>query len=188
MIRLSDREAQRLRNRLIDPSALPVAAAAPECPSEALQPAQIDDATTAYVVKMREPFELLRQAVAQVAGLLVLAAASGEAIAGHPMLELATDAVRRVESEVPSVKVPARARHHHWHVVQALSAIGLAFPAARRGLVRRDEAAIDAVLGPLRSAHQHLLWATAALPGFEVVALSQACCARHATVTNPRSQ
>jgi hypothetical protein len=40
------------------------------------------------------------------------------------------------------------------------------------------------VLGPLRAAHRHLLWATAALPGFEVVALSQACCAQHAAATS----
>jgi hypothetical protein len=66
-------------------------------------------------------------------------------------------------------------------VLQALRQIQSAIAAARRCLVRRDEAAIDAVIAPLRAAHQNLLWATGALPGFEIVALSQACCAQYAT-------
>jgi hypothetical protein len=142
--------------------------------------AQLDDATTAYVLEMRGPFELLRQAEAQLAGLLVLAATGGSAIAGHPMLDLAADAFKEAVDGVRSRKVPPPARHHHRHVERAAHGIGLAIAQARRGLRRCDDAAIGAVLAPLRAAHQHLIWAASALPGFEVVALSQACCAGHA--------
>jgi hypothetical protein len=178
MLHLSAREGKRLSNRLIDPPTMPIgpADAAPaDC-----RPARIDDATAAYVAAMRDPFELLRQAEAQIAALLVLASASGQAIAGHPMLDLAAEATREAEDGIRAVRVPARAHHHHRHVLEALRNIQLAVSAARRCLVRRDEAAIDAVLGPLRAAHQNLIWATGALPGFEIVALSQACCAQHA--------
>jgi hypothetical protein len=149
------------------------------------QAGNIDDATAAYVATMRAPFELLRQAEAQVAGLMVLAAASRQAIAGHPMLDLAAEAVREAEDNIRSVQAPERAHHHHRHVVQALGDLQRAIAAARRCLVRGDAAAIEAVVAPLRAAHQNLLWATGALPGFEIVALSQACCARHAA-TRPK--
>jgi hypothetical protein len=176
---LSARDGKRFADRLIDPPAAPAGpadVAPPDC-----RAANIDDATAAYVAKMRDPFELLRQAEAQLAGLMVLATASCQAIAGHPMLDLAANAVREAEDGIRAVHVPEPARHHHSHVLQALRHIELAIAAARRCLVRGDETAIDAVIGPLRTAHRNLLWATGALPGFEVVALSQACCAQHAT-------
>jgi hypothetical protein len=183
MQKLSAYEGKRLADRLIDPPFLPLAAA-DEAPIEPTA-TEIDDATAAYVADTRSAFDGLRQAEAQLAGLMVLAAASGQAIAGHPMLEMATEAVREAADGIRSVKVPRRAGHHHAHVLQALDQIQLALMAARRCLRCRDETAVAAVIAPLRSAHQHLLWATRALPGFEVVALSQACCAQHANAVRP---
>jgi len=181
---LSTREGKRLADRLNEVPTAP-AGHIDEAPT-LCAPAKIDDATAAYVAAMCDPFELLRQAEAQLAGLMVLATASGQAIAGHPMLDLATEAAKEAEDGIRAVRVPQPARHHHLHVLNALDAILSATSAARRCLVRRDETAVDAVLGPLRAAHQNLLWATGALPGFEVVALSQACCAQHA-ITRPAS-
>jgi hypothetical protein len=181
---LSARDGKRLANRLIDPPVFPQTA----LPAEPLPTGEIDEATAAYVAVLRDPFELLRQAEAQLAGLMVLATASGQAIAGHPMLDLAAEATREAEDGLRAARVPAQARHHHAHVLQAMRAIQSATMAARRCLIRRDETAIDAVLGPLREAHQHLLWATGALPGFEIVALSQSCCAQHAAGKRPEPQ
>jgi hypothetical protein len=186
MLKLSPRDGKRLADRLIDPPAIS-SAVPPEAPTPCLA-VEIDDATAAYVAEMRDPFELLRQAEAQLAGLMVLATASGQAIAGHPMLELAAAAIREAEDGIRAAKVPIRARHHHLHVQHALRDIQLAISGARRCLVRGDEAAIDAALNPLRAAHQHLLWATGALPGFEIVALSQSCCAQHPAAPRPRPQ
>ena len=185
MITLSDREQRRLGDRLNDPTTLPFdTVLPPAAPTEPFR-GEVDDATADYVTRLREPFELLRQAEAQLAGLLVLAAASGAVIAGHPMLELAAEALRQASDEIRTAKAPPRARHHHRHVIQAVQALDASLGAARRAFRRCDEATIDAVLGPLRLAHQHLLWATTALPGFEIVALSQACCAQHATTQTP---
>ena len=182
---LSERNGRKLADRFSEPPALPLADAAPGVPPPDCI-AQIDDATAAYVAKMRAPFEGLRQAEAQLAGLLVLAAATNQAIAAHPMLDVAADAVAEAADGIRSITIPPRAEHHHAHVLQALEALRLTIAAARRRLVRRDAATIDAVLAPLRQAHQHLLWATGALPGFEVVALSQACCAQHAALPDRR--
>jgi hypothetical protein len=176
---LSTHEGKRLADRLNE---LPMAPAGHVDEAPVLcTPAKIDDATASYVSAMRDPFELLRQAEAQLAGLMVLVTTSGQAIAGHPMLELAAEAAKEAEDGIRAVRVPEPARHHHRHLLRALDEIVAAIAAARRCLVRRDETAIDAVLGPLRAAHRNLLWATGALPGFEIVALSQACCAQHAT-------
>ena len=176
---LSTQDGKRLADRLSDCPTAPGGGGDPA--PMVCAPAEIDDATAGYVAAMRHPFELLRQAEAQIAGLMVLATASGQAIAGHPMLELAAAAQREAEDGIRAVRVPEPARHHHLHVLEALNEIRRTVAASRRCLARRDEAAIDAVIDPLRRAHRHLLWATGALPGFEIVALSQACCAQHAT-------
>jgi hypothetical protein len=183
MLKLSAQDGKRFADRLIDPPVLPRGTVA-EAPTPCAMGA-IDDATAAYVAALREPFELLRQAEAQLAGLMVLATASGQAIAGHPMLELAAAAMREATDGIRAAKVPPPARHHHAHVAAAMQALQGAIRAARRCLVRGDESAIDAVLDPLRAAHQNLLWATGALPGFEIVALSQSCCAQHAAAKRP---
>jgi hypothetical protein len=183
MLKLSARDGKRLVDRLSDPT-MPLLAEAPEAP-EPCPMGEVDDATASYVAELRGPFELLRQAEAQLAGLIVLATVSGQAIAGHPMLDLVVEAIRAAEDGVRAVKVPVRAGHHHVHVLKAMRAIHAATEAARRCLMRGDDRAIDAVLGPLRAAHQHLLWAAGALPGFEIVALSQSCCAQHAAAKRP---
>ncbi|MDQ7251121.1 hypothetical protein [Dongia sedimenti] len=182
-MKLSPRDGRRFADRLIDPPEFPAAEFAPE--PAGYSTAGIDDATAAYMAELRDPFELLRQAEAQLAGLMVLATASGQAIAAHPMLDLAAGAMREAEDGIRAAKVPAPARHHHTHVLQAMRDMQGAVTAARRCFLRGDETAIDAVLAPLRAAHQHLLWATGALPGFEIVALSQSCCAQHAAKKRP---
>jgi hypothetical protein len=177
MLKLSARDGKLLADRLGEPPALAhvdPSEAPSDCPM-----GTIDDATASYVTAMHEPFDLLRQCEAQLAGLMVLAIASGQALAGHPMLDLAAGTMREAEDGIRAARVPASAQHHHRHLREAMREIRLTIEAARRSLLRGDEAAIGAALAPLRAAHQHLLWATAALPGFEIVALSQSCCAQH---------
>src|SRR3569623_1128126 len=142
---LSAQDGKSMADRLIDrpvPLFVDTTEAPAPCPLGA-----VDDATAAYVAGMREPFEQLRQAEAQRAGLMVLATASRQAIAGHPMLDLAAEAMREAEDGIRAAKVPARARHHHAHVLEAMRAIQAAIRSARRCLMRGDETAIDAVLG-----------------------------------------
>ena len=143
-------------------------------------PATLDDSGTAYVLVMQPAFDLVRQAVGQLAGLLVLAAAGGKSAAGHPMLAPAADALAQAAETIHSVRVPASARHHHRHLVAAERLALESVALARRIAGPDDTTAMDRALGALRAAHRHLLWATNALPGFEIVALGQSCCAEHA--------
>ena len=118
--------------------------------------AALDDATLAYVTAMRLPFDLLRQAAAQIAGVLVLAAAAGRGAAGHPMLDLANAARLEANDAVLGTTPPARGAHHHHHLARAGSAIGAALDAARLHLRAADEAGLDAALRPLRAGYREL--------------------------------
>lgn len=160
----------------------------PACDLPALSgtPEGLDETTLAYVTAMREPFDLLRQAAGQIAGVLVLAASAGRAAAGHPMLDLANAARQQADDALLRRRPPPVCAHHHRHLRAAARAIGVALAAVRRHLRADDEAGMDATLEPLRAGYQELQWAASALPGFEVVAFSQGCCAR-APVKRPRS-
>ncbi len=139
----------------------------------------LDEATLRYVTSMRVPFDLLRQAAGQLAGVLVLAVSGRTGAAGHPMLDLAQTARRDAQDVVFGTVAPPRGVHHHRHLSRAAGLIGAALDAARLHRRGDDDAATDAVLKPLRAGFQELQQAAAALPGFEVVAFAQGCCARH---------
>jgi hypothetical protein len=141
---------------------------------------ELDDATTAYVLSTRGPFDLLRQAISQLAGLMVMAAAGAKSGAHQPMLERAIEARAEAEEAIRSTYVPPRAVHHHRHLQRANRALAAALKASGRGIYKRDDEALDGIIVPLRAAHAELQHAVAALPGFEIVALSQGCCARPA--------
>lgn len=143
--------------------------------------ADLDSATLAYVLASRPLFEQLRRAAGQIAGLLVLAAAGGRSAQDHPMLGLAVSARDEALDRVRDLHVPPAAEHHHRHLIRAARAVSAAVDAAERGLHRRDDAAVEAVLVPLRAGYQELQWTTGALPGFSMVAFDQACCAIHTT-------
>ncbi len=130
----------------------------------------VDDATAAYILETRKCFEDLRQVAAQIAGVLVLAAAGGKsATPDHPMLAAAAELHRAAFDTVRSVRPTVRARvHHHW-LLQSAEALAGALYAARR-------MEIDPILIPVRAAYTHLQHAANALPGFEMVAFEQGCC------------
>ena len=139
-----------------------------------------DDTTINYVLKTQPHFEDLRNALGQLAGMLVLAAAGSKTVTqDHPLFATARQTFARVSDGIRSVRPTARAVHHHQHLIAALAAMGAALKRAQEDLhlsaMARER--VDAVLVPLQSAHQQLRWATEALPGFEIVDLSQACCA-----------
>jgi len=168
------------------PAQLPAADAAvlPEMPGPPVaEGGALDDATVAYVLAAQPHFEGLKQAEGQLGGLLLLAAAGSKSITQeHAMLESARMAHAEAAEGIAGLPVPVRARHHHHHLSEAASAIGAALDEARRSLHgfaagRRD---VDEAFRPLKLGHQHLDWASRALPGFEMVSFQQACCASHA--------
>lgn len=156
----------------------------PQLPSETLD-ACLDDATITYVMAARLAFDGLRKAEGQLAGVLVLAAAGGRSAAGHPVLALARDVWREAADQIGTLPRPPRARHHYHHLRRAAACVGRALAAARR-LTGRNPAVVDAILEPLRAAHQELQYAAASLPGFEIVAFQQGCCASHAATRGIR--
>jgi hypothetical protein len=133
----------------------------------------VDDVTAAYILETRKCFEDLRQAAAQIAGVLVLAAAGGNSAApDHPMLEAAAELHKKACDDLRSVRPSQRARAHHHCLTQASDALAIALVAARH-------MEIDPILFPVRAAYAHLQRAADTLPGFEMVAFEQGCCAIH---------
>ena len=152
----------------------------PEAGLSALLAAPLDDRTVAYAIAMRRPFEDLRQAAAQLAGVLVLAAAgSRSAVPDHPMLGLARHACDGARDAIRSAAVPAQSAHHHRHLTRAAAWIGRALEQARSTTRPGGVLDVDGTLPLLRHGWQELHWATGALPGFEIIAFDQACCAHH---------
>lgn len=132
-----------------------------------------------YVLAAQGRFGGLRQCAAQMAGLLVLAAAGGRTDPGHPMLELARNAHGAAADVTYGAKVPARAEHHHRHMAAAAKALSAALKAMPEALARRNEEAVDRAYGPLKAGFRELQNASRCLPGFEIVDFEQGCCAEH---------
>jgi hypothetical protein len=131
----------------------------------------IDDSTATYIVENQRCFEDFRQVVAQLAGLLVLAAAgSKEAVPDHPALVRARELYREADQSLRNARPTKRARKHHGHVAKAAAMIGAA--------LRQTEGAVDLerILIPLRAGYAELERAADALPGFEMVSYEPACC------------
>ncbi len=167
------------------PPSLPFCEALPDPVLPAVNPDALDDATFAYITAVQLPFEQLRQAAGQIAGVLVLAVTTKQGTAGHPMLDLADTARQAAADAVLGRQPPPRGAHHHRHLVLAVRAIAAAIDAARLNRRGSDDTGTDAVLTPLRAGYQELQWAAAVLPGFETVAFSQGCCARHGAAPPP---
>jgi len=143
-------------------------------------PNGLDDGTLAYIEAATSCFEDLRAVTAQLAGLLLLAAC-GARSAGphHPMLAVAGDLLGSARGATLRLTPPSsRTRHHHDHLVataarltEALAQLGSA-PLGR-----------DGVTDPTRlvnAAWAELGAASRALPGFDLIDLTGACCAMHA--------
>jgi hypothetical protein len=132
----------------------------------------VDEQTVAYILATRKHFEDLRQVAAQLAGLLVLAAAGGKsATPDHPMLEAAEQLYRSAADGVRSARATERARTHHQHLLRAAEALGSAVSLARIGI------RVDPILKPLQAAYAQLQLASKQLPGFEILSFKHGCCA-----------
>jgi len=156
----------------------------PDMAVPALLAAELDDRTVAYAIAMRAPFEELRRVAAQLAGILVLSAAgSREATPGHPMLALAGQALDEAIDVIRTTTAPPQGGHHHQHLTRAAAWIARALAHARSGSAPPGKVDVDGTLSLLRKGWQELQWTAGALPGFEIVALEQSCCAQHGLTT-----
>ena len=133
---------------------------------------EIDAETAAYIFQTQRAFEDLRQVASQIAGLLVLNASGAKtATPDHPLLRSAADLHCGAIDAVRMSQPTPRARRHHMYLLEAGAFLDTALNAARAG------GQIDPVLVPLRRAYERLQKGAAVLPGFEMVAFSQGCCA-----------
>jgi hypothetical protein len=143
---------------------------------------QLDDRTIAYVLETRPHFEGLRQAISQIAGMLVLATAGAKSVTqDHAMFGAAKQAHGRALDGIRAVRPSARAQHHHRHLIHSAECLGVAIAKAGEELhiAARGEQ-MSGVLAPLQTAYRNLHWAADSLPGFEVLDFNQACCAPQA--------
>jgi hypothetical protein len=138
----------------------------------------IDDETVAYILEAQKHFEDLRQVLAQLAGLLVLAAAGGKsATPDHPMLEAAQRLHGSAAAGIRGLRAPPRASAHRGYLSRASAALECALSSTQTHLWPAEHGAgADPILRPLQAAYDQLRLAAGALPGFEVISFEQACC------------
>ncbi|MCB8883625.1 hypothetical protein ACELLULO517_25475 [Acidisoma cellulosilytica] len=179
---MNNRDITRLSVRRIEERApnIPLFCV-PEAPTESLLPAGetlLDDATLSYVVAAQPAFDLLRQAAGQLAALLVLAAAGGRSAQDNPAFALACAERAKAGDLIGALPTARKGRHHHRHLRACNDALTAACAEAAVNLNRDDQRALALLREGLRQLH----FAAAALPGFEVVAFGQSCCAAHASM------
>jgi hypothetical protein len=126
----------------------------------------VDDPTVAYVLATQICFEDLKQVAAQLAGLLVLeAAGSRDAAPDHPMRASAEQVYKNAVDGLRGVRVTARARVHHEHLLAAATRLNEALHGT------------GDVLPALESAYAELRLASRTLPGFQMISFERGCCA-----------
>ncbi len=143
---------------------------------------RLADAPLRYVLACQPIHERLREAATRLGGLsLMVMLRPDGSIDREAPLQAASLIVEEASGALAALPVPAAAAHHAHHMTEAATALGrvaaLLAPAPHGSA---DEAARTAVSAGLRSATDHLRHAARALPGFEMVDLTQSCCATHA--------
>ena len=138
-----------------------------------------------YIVACQPVHERLRGLLTQLAGLSLMTMLGREATFDRETpLRLVRASLSEAEEMLGGLPVPPRAAHHHHHVSAACRAISRACDMVSCDpITRNTEPAKRELSRQLRSAADHLRFASGALPGFEMVDLTQSCCAAHAATT-----
>lgn len=136
-----------------------------------------------YVVACQPAHERLRAVLTQLAGLSLMTMLGRETTFDRETpLRLVRASLSETEEMLAGLPVPPRAAHHHHHVSEACRALARACDLASGDpITRNTEPAKRDLSRQLRLAADHLRFAGRALPGFEMVDLTQSCCAAHAS-------
>jgi hypothetical protein len=126
----------------------------------------LDDAFLAYLLRVRAPFDLLRDSLAQAAALLVLIASSRREAGVHPMQAVVEANAQEVREALGTLKLPNTARHGHAHLLASLAALDCA-----SRTMHAPYAAYDALQRGLRE----LRFAAGNLPGLEILSGAESC-------------
>jgi hypothetical protein len=151
------------------------------------RPSDVDrlaDASLRYVLACQPLHERLRDAATQLGGLslMVMLRRDGGVDRATPLRDL-TAGLDATSDALAAIRVPAAAAHHAHHMIEATAALRSVARLLAPGAA--DEAARAGISIALRSATDHLRFAARALPGFEMVDLTQSCCAAHAAALPP---
>ncbi|WP_438390427.1 hypothetical protein [Caballeronia sp. DA-9] len=140
----------------------------------------LSDERIAYLTSVRAGFDLLRDALSQVAAILLLIAAGSRDAIAHPMLAVAEAHAGEAREVLATLNVPRGAQHGHGHLTASLVALDAALRAPRSV---RVENASDAMYAHVQRGLRELRFAAGNLPGLEIVSGAQAC-ACHASPRN----
>lgn len=143
---------------------------------------QLDADTLRYVVDCGPLHNVLLRVLTQIAGfsLLIMTSRNAKPAFDDPIIQ-ARETLFQVSEKLRALKTPNEAGHHHHHMFEAAIALERGFDLLYACLKPgRDELARETLSRTLHAATDHLRAATKLLPGFEMVDLSEACCAVHA--------
>lgn len=124
-----------------------------------------------------KPFHAtLRRSLIQLSGfLLKRLTAERNGFVDFTPVEAARAGIEEAAEGLRSLRTPVAAEHHRTHLDGAVSALERCLAVA----LSRSDAKGDALFSLLEEAERHLRATSRALPGFEAVDLTQACCAAH---------
>lgn len=136
-----------------------------------------DDSLVAYLLAARPVQEQLQEILLQLAAYSLLqTVAPGRAQLDIGPIDRAREAFAEPVDAAGSLRVPPQAAHHHHHLCATLDALGRALAAGYSSSVGHRTTFFAAI----EEAERHLRATSRALPGFEMVDLTNACCAAHA--------
>lgn len=140
-------------------------------------PVSPSDPVLAYVLAARPLHAALREAVIQLAAFALYRATRTRALAlDITPLDRARDTLGDHTAGLAALRAPDPAAHHHHHLMGAATALERALAAGYATGTGADTLFFAAV----EEAERHIRAAGRLLPGFEMVDLTQACCAMHA--------
>ena len=136
--------------------------------------------TSEYCTLALQGFESLKYAASILAGTLILAyTGANRSFQDIGFAHKALDELERAEEIIRSIRVPVRSRHHHLHLTNALGAIRGVAEKLGRARISGQPREMDAIVAELGRGWEELRHASRNVPGFEMVDLSQSCCALH---------
>lgn len=145
----------------------------------------VDETLLRFVIEVRPAFDLLRDAISQTAAVLVLAASGSAGAAAHPVLAIAKAQACEARERFAALRSINAAQHGRRHFVLAEENLRAALERMAKshqwlGASRR-RIDIDETYALLMASQKNLKFAAVALPGLEVVSMSESC-ACHASI------
>lgn len=133
------------------------------------------DAKLSYALEAKPAHETLRRALLQLSGLLLKRLTHKGGFVDVAPAEAARASLEEAADSLRTLPAPAAAVHNRFHLLGAAAALERGVAAA----MSRADPAGETLFHWLDEAERHLRAAGRALPGFESVDLTQACCAAH---------